>query len=62
MLVQEVILPYMSNKKKARSKLEMRASGHLLAHARWIKRTPAGRCLIYRRILALFSTIIHQET
>ena len=48
-------------KKKARRKLEMRASGHLLAHTRWIKWTPAGRCLISRRTLALFSTIKHQS-
>ena len=48
-------------KKKARRKLEMRVSGHLLAHARWIKWTPAGRCLIYGRTLALFSTIKHQS-
>ena len=38
----------------------MRASGHLPAHARWIKYIPAGRCLIYRRTLTLFSTIKHQ--
>ena len=50
----------MSNKKKkAQRKLEMRASGHSPAHARRIKRTPTGRCLIYRRTLALFSSIVH---
>ena len=39
--------PYMSDKKKkAWRKLKMRASGHLPAHARWIKYIPAGRCLI----------------
>ena len=53
--------PYMSDKKKkARRKLKMRASGHLPAHARWIKYTPAGRCLIYRLTPTLFSTIKHQ--
>ena len=46
-------------KKKAQRKLAMRASGHSPAHARGIKRTPAGRCLIYRRTLALFFTIVH---
>ena len=45
-------------KKKVRRKLEMLASGHSPAHTRRIKMTPAGRCLIYRRTLALLSTII----
>ena len=48
-------------KKKARRKLERRASGHSATHAKRIKWTPAGRCLIYRRTLALFSTIKHQS-
>lgn len=62
MLVQKVILPIQERQnEEGTKKIEMGAKGHSLAHASWIKFTPAGRCLICRRTLALFPTIKHQS-